>query len=563
MSGALALAASIAAMDRDELRALVASRRVPQTSTIADPLGLALELLRPDSMGRALQTLDRGAIATLERLDAGADTGTLDGSPGADAGSVSAPADTRTVTRLRAFGLVGIDGDGHAPVALPEVSDALRTALREARAEEGPEASPALPANGIGTADPAGTASWYAPALSSVRRAAALLDALAERPAPLGRRGRPTVVAAKELSVATRAEAEATGRLLAVVQDAGLALSATVPNRRGGEALLLVSSPRLPAAREWLALPLHARWARLAAAAIGAVDAPLRGAIALSGGDLSAAVRTVLPVEYPLLPQPALDAARELAATAEELGLTVAGRLSPPALALLAGDPAAARDASANGFPPLAEGVYLQPDLSLIVPGPLPPDDERSLAEISEAEQWGVAATLRLSPASLRRALRGGWSTRGIRELLARLSLTGIPQPLDYLLGDLERTLGAETIGGARSDAGLQAITAGRDASEEQAATAERDALTARDVLVERVYEAARSAPGSGELGRRLELAIRDRTAVRVTAAAAGQERSFTLLPVAITGGRLRATDEQAGVQRTLPLSAIVAVEAA
>ncbi|MBL5974758.1 MAG: hypothetical protein D3X82_13610 [Candidatus Leucobacter sulfamidivorax] len=62
---------------------------------------------------------------------------------------------------------------------------------------------------------------------------------------------------------------------------------------------------------------------------------------------------------------------------------------------------------------PRSPRVYLQPDLSLIVPGPLPPGDERSLAEISEAEQWGVAATLRLSPASLRRALRGGWSTRG------------------------------------------------------------------------------------------------------------------------------------------------------
>lgn len=557
MSGALALAASIAAMDRDELRALVASRRVPQTSTIADPLGLALELLRPDSMGRALQTLDRDAIAALEQLDA------ADADAGASADSASALADATMAARLRALGLIGIDGDGRSPVALPEVSDALRAALREARAEENPGPSPLPPATATGTADPAGTASWYAPALSSVRRAAALLNALAERPAPLGRRGRPTVVAAKELSFATRAESEATARLLAVVQDAGLALSAAVPNRRGGEALLLVSSPRLPAVREWLALPLHARWARLAAAAIGAVDDPLRGALTLSGGDLSAAARAVLPVEYPLLPQPAIDAAHEFAATAEELGLTVSGRLSPPARALLDGDSAAARDAAAHGFPPLAEGVYLQPDLSLIVPGPLPPDDERSLAEISEAEQWGVAATLRLSPASLRRALRGGWSTQGIRDLLARLSLTGIPQPLDYLLGDLERTLGPEAAGGARSDAGLRAITAERDASEERDAAAERDALVAREALVERVYEAARSAPGSGELGRRLELAIRDRTAVRVTAAAAGQEHRFILLPVAITGGRLRATDEQAGVQRTLPLSAIVAVEAA
>ena len=63
-----------------------------------------------------------------------------------------------------------------------------------------------------------------------------------------------------------------------------------------------------------------------------------------------------------------------------------------------------------------------------------------------------------------------------------------------------------------------------------------------------------------GDLTRRLELAIRDRSPVRVTAVAGKDEREFTLLPVSLKGGRLRATDQQAGVERTLPVSAITAV---
>ena len=74
------------------------------------------------------------------------------------------------------------------------------------------------------------------------------------------------------------------------------------------------------------------------------------------------------------------------------------------------------------------------------------------------------------------------------------------------------------------------------------------------------MFEATQAASGAGDLSRKLELAIRDKSPVQVTAAAGSDERTFTLLPVALTGGRLRATDQVAGVERTLPLSAIVAV---
>jgi len=78
--------------------------------------------------------------------------------------------------------------------------------------------------------------------------------------------------------------------------------------------------------------------------------------------------------------------------------------------------------------------------------------------------------------------------------------------------------------------------------------------------MIERVLAASAEGSGEGDLTRRLELAIRDRSPVRVTAVAGGDEREFTLLPVSLKGGRLRATDQLAGVERTLPVSAITAV---
>lgn len=566
-------------MDRSELRSLVASRRILSPGSIQDPLGLALELLRPESVTRALQTLDRAAIAGLVAL-----------------GRDEEITDPAVADQLRAIALVGVDAD--RVVALPEVDELLTAALRERGAADAPGAADVAGVSGAagiapdsGAGSPSGqsspgtaaadTSGWYASALTSVRRVAALLMVIEERPAVLGRRGTATAIAVRELAAAIRSEPETTAELLAVVQAAGLVAPVTVPNRRGGDQLLLVPAA---AADAWLALPLTARWIRLGRAAIHGMGPALRGSLQLSDGDVARAVRTVLPREYPLLPETSRSEAEDFERLAEELGLTVGGRLSAPAERLLGGDPEAALLAAEQDFPPLASGVYLQPDLSLIVPGPLSAEDELALAEIADAEQWGVAITLRLSPASLRRALRDGYRSAQIRELLERLSLTGIPQPLDYLLGDLERTHApaqggrrrapaagrGDATGGGVDAAGAAGSDGAADPTDSDGAAdagsspapSGHSSEAVLDELVERVHASAGAAPGTGELSRRLELAIRDRSPVRVTASAGGEQRSFTLLPVAITGGRLRATDELAGVQRTLPLSAITAVEA-
>lgn len=606
MSGTLPLAASIAAMDLDEVRGVLGARRVGDPAALGNPLALAIELLRSDSIVEALQGLDRESL------------GVLIAAPG--------PGDDR----LRALGLLGWDGE--RTVQLPEVAAALAqlgaapalhagegsgaagagrasAGARADRPAAGPTGFPADPAAGQhaeaaapgeGSAS-VDTSSWFGPALTAASRAVALLRVLAHRPARLSRKGAVTVVAQRELAVATHDAPESSALLTELIRSADLA--APLAGGSSHEAVLVPTEK----AERWLALPQPRRWLTLAEGLAARLPAPLRRALELTGGRGGPAAEAVLLAEYPLLPDTVLAASRRWVELAELLGLSVEGRLTTAAELLLgidggsvagpsAGDdaerpspdPHAALAEAERRFPALAQGVYLQPDLSVIVPGPLPPADEWALLELAETEQLGVASTMRLSAGSLRRAVRAGHGIGAIRELLERLSLTGIPQPLDFLLADIERSeqldrqaragsAGPGTgtdpavssrfvapgrvraVGERIADPAPVADTAVDGAPVPRASAEADDALAA---AAERIFLAARKHPGGGELTHRLELAIRDRSPVRVTAAGP-VERTFVLQPLAVSGGRLRAADRAAGVERTLPLSAIVSVEAA
>lgn len=557
MSGTLALAASIASMDRQALSRLVAERRVVSPAAVNEPLGLALELLRTDSILRALHTVHRDRLEALLAVSEGRD------------------ADPEILEQLLQIGLLGVDAEhensseGGRFVALPEVSEALPSSIR----------SPGTTPPEVG-AKPEELSGWFAAALTSVRRVAKLLHTIAGHPIKLGRKGRPAVVAVRDLADAAHCTPEQTAHLIDVMRAAGL-LNA-FRDHTGAE-LLGVSEA---ATQRWLMqLDYPERWIELARAATSWFDSRLRRGIHETGGNLGA-VAERLPHDYPLLPEADFETLHRVIEAAEDLGLTVHGWLAPPAEALLRGDEPAALAIAETDIPAPAAGVYVQPDLSIIVPGPLPPEDEAILNAIAETEQLGPAASMRISPERLSSAaLRADSGTASIREALGRLSLTGIPQPLDYLLRDLDRRAaeraapeaGFGTASAPFDDDRLSAPrsrsdesssrTTGEDGAGPRSALPDRIAPThERDDLlqmIDRVLAAALDAGSEGDLTRRLELAIRDRSPVRVTAVAGKDEREFTLLPVSLKGGRLRATDQQAGVERTLPVSAITAVAVA
>ena len=76
------------------------------------------------------------------------------------------------------------------------------------------------------------------------------------------------------------------------------------------------------------------------------------------------------------------------------------------------------------------------------------------------------------------------------------------------------------------------------------------------------VADPGTEASGGAWIARQLELAARGRTPVIVTVRMPdGTEVAFRLEPASVAGGRLRARDTRADLERTLPLSSITAVE--
>lgn len=589
VSGTLALAAGIAGMDRATLERLVAVRRPQTPDAVHDPIGLAVELLRPESITRFLRMQDRSFLAALSRLmtNSGA---------------------TPQTAELLASAVAGLEHE--RPVALPEVSAELVALLERARVKPSAlETEPPAP-DSAGEVDRL-SAGWYGQALTTTQRAAVILRALSEQPGRLNRRGTVPVTALRALAERTHTEPESIARLLETLAAHGL--TAVSPADTSGYEQLRTTT----VVDEWLDLPHTERWLALAYAHAQTASTPLRTSLRLAAGNLQHTIARVLPHEFPLLPERDREAAAAFAATAEELGLASAGQLTEPGLRLMDGDLEAARQSAELDMPAAVESVYVQPDLSVIVPGPLGPGDERSLLAFSDIEQLGIASSLRLSEASVARALEAGWTAAQVRSILERLSLTGIPQPLEYLLDDIAQRVGSIVVRAYDGDEGrsqikvvrpelldamlvdralqhlqltpapdgrlfsrlaaehvIAALTSAkypaigahgvlRPRSAEPIAppVTEEDSLPPQLIrLVERVHDAARGDSGAGDVTRLLELAIRDRSPVQVTAEARGRDYTFTLLPVSLIAGRLRATDQAAGVERTLPVSAITGV---
>jgi hypothetical protein len=68
-------------------------------------------------------------------------------------------------------------------------------------------------------------------------------------------------------------------------------------------------------------------------------------------------------------------------------------------------------------------------------------------------------------------------------------------------------------------------------------------------------------APDGDDVMRQIHLAIKNKTKIEITVASrTGAEVLFTLEPIGIANGRLRAKDRKADIERTLPLTSILKV---
>ena len=260
--------------------------------------------------------------------------------------------------------------------------------------------------------------------------------------------------------------------------------------------------------------------------------------------------------------------------------------------------------------------VYLQPDLTIVAPGPLPRELEARISTMARPESRGIASSWRLTATSVQRALAAGETADGLLTVLGELSLTGVPQPVDYLVRDTERRFGdllvqehggaarittdAETqrrllvdrslvdigvrvpLGAAVGDGVLLTDLPAADAVE-RLIEARYPALLAdaagKPVVPERVVADSPERTGLSNLtarlrgigidvasvedswlAERLTAAARAKTPVRVTVVSGTQTHRATIVPLSVANGRLRGRDVDHDLERTLPLRAITEI---
>lgn len=133
--------------------------------------------------------------------------------------------------------------------------------------------------------------------------------------------------------------------------------------------------------------------------------------------------------------------------TATSAARLLAGRSAPgPAPTLEDLEPVLAA-----ALPDPVSEVIVQADLTILAPGPLVPELAAEFALLADVESAGAATTYRVTETTLRRALDAGRTASGVRDLLARTSLTPVPQSLDYLVEDVARRHGRLRVGTALS----------------------------------------------------------------------------------------------------------------
>jgi hypothetical protein len=432
--------------------------------------GAAALAADPAGLRRAVLSAPPPARAALDRLAAGPPLGAI---------ATPLPADSAIRWLLDHHLLVQIAED---TVELPrEVSLLLRR-------DAGPlgrlhPAPPAITAPVPAGVDRAGAGQ----ALEVVRQTEVVLEALAAEPAAVLRAGGLGVRDLRRVARLAGIGEQQAALLLEVAYAAGL-LGEDEPGF-------------LPAGAYdgWQVSPLAHRWRVLAAAwltmprspaLVGQRDDRDRPIAALSAEVERAAAatarRAVLDVLLDLPAGTAPDPAQvadvlawrtprrsgqraqgptaEVLAEAAALGLTGLGALTGYGRILLAetdgrdgaaDDPLGVRDpdrrdaaaALAALLPAPVEHVVVQADLSVIVPGPPEPTLAAELALTTESES---ASVLRVTPASVRRALDTGYTGGDLHALFTRRSRTAVPQALTYLIDDV-----------ARRHGGLRAGTAG------------------------------------------------------------------------------------------------------
>ena len=133
------------------------------------------------------------------------------------------------------------------------------------------------------------------------------------------------------------------------------------------------------------------------------------------------------------------------------VGLSGRGGLSTFGRALLHGTDRDAARGLAALLPDPLDHFLVQPDLTVVAPGPLTRPLAQELAQVADVESTGGATVYRVTDATVRRALDLGRSGTDLHELFRSRSKTPVPQSLTYLIDDVAKRHGRMRVGASTS----------------------------------------------------------------------------------------------------------------
>ncbi|GAA4159557.1 hypothetical protein GCM10022286_14190 [Gryllotalpicola daejeonensis] len=600
MTSTLTLASRLAALDDEALRALIAVR-LPLRPKIDDFFDLAEALLEHPAVQHALTSLDRPTLATLAAVSLGEPIDETDAGTSARLAALAA----RALIEESESGWVAYEAVRERLAAWPhEGLPGAQQLLTE---------TPPSALSAVASGDRAATDQLASErAFQSVTAFAELFGELEREPARELQKGGLSLPDGRRLATAMGVQAEAVPVAVWLSERAGLVA-------RDGSLWLTTD-----AAEQWLAGTTAERWQSLAATWLEAVPPSIRDLLkGRTHQQWGRALHDTLAWFYPASGEPLIRSVERFEASAELLGITAAELPSSAGAALLESGPAAAAKAMAALLPAEVDKVYLQHDLTIVSPGPLVPSLDAHLRRVADVESRALASSYRVTAASLERAIGAGETAESIRAFLTSVSITGIPQPLDYLIDEAVKRYGLIRVrdnGDERMRASVRSVDAGligaiavdqafaslgfarvsdhelvtrfprdvvywaladarypvaaEDANGRVVGVKKRhapatDAVPTVDrasALVAHLREAAASeAAQSPEawLSRQLEAAVKARVPLIVTVGMPdGSELEFLLEPTGVGGGRLRGRDRKADIERTLPLKSIKGVRA-
>ena len=132
---------------------------------------------------------------------------------------------------------------------------------------------------------------------------------------------------------------------------------------------------------------------------------------------------------------------------AEWLGITGQGALSTFGAHFVEREPLGINDA----LPEPVDHILIQSDNSAIAPGPLTLEIATMMGTIADIESRGGATVFRFTEKTIRRGLDHGHTGETITDFLRKTSKTPVPQPLEYLIGDVAKRHGKLRVGVAHS----------------------------------------------------------------------------------------------------------------